>query len=872
MIGKTISHYRVLRRLGVGGMGEVYEAEDLRLGRRVALKFLSEILTEDPQALERFQREARAASSLDHPNICTIYEIGEFSGRAYIAMQMLEGQTLRDCIAGRPFDLELTLEMALQISDALEAAHSAGIVHRDIKPANILITNRGQAKLLDFGLAKIALSNGRGAAHSEEKAPSATVDVLTTPGSALGTVAYMSPEQALGKELDARTDLFSFGAVLYEMATGVLPFPGQTSAGVFDSILNKPPLPISRINPRVPDELERVINKSLEKDRDTRYQSAAELRADLKRVKRDTDSAKLSASNAQLRSEPAGRRRLAWAAAVALILLVAALFWTRVPTADPRIVFSRQLTNDGKQKFGMVTDGNRIYFAENAGGRIWVSQVSVNGGEVGKMDVPMLGPQITDISRDGSELLIAASDFRPAPFWVLPLPAGSPRRLGEALGRFPIWTPEGKLLYSLGRDLMTAEADGSSPRKLATLPGGPNAFAFSPDGKRIRFSVGDQNALVISQWEAKADGSDIHQLLPGWMTPDQDCCGKWTSDGKYFVFMTQERSGNVYVLRDNVPFWKKSSTKPVRLTAGPLQFGEVLPSKDGKKLFVVGMQPRGELVRYDAKSGEFIPYMGGISAGDLDFSRDGKWIAYIQYPENTLWRSRIDGTERVQLTYAPLTAALPHWSPDGQQIAFSAYMPGKPWQVYLIAKDGTPPEKLTKGGEPETDPTWSPDGKTLAFGTNDPPAGEKSAIKLVDLQTRQISILPGSKGMFGSRWSPNGKYMLGITSDNTKLMLYEFNTKTWRELPHGPGFVGYLAWSADGSSVYFDTLINSEPGYFRVRLSDLHLERVTAFRNFRMYPGPFGPGSWTGLGPGDVLLTVRDISSQEIYAFDVEWP
>jgi Tol biopolymer transport system component len=199
-------------------------------------------------------------------------------------------------------------------------------------------------------------------------------------------------------------------------------------------------------------------------------------------------------------------------------------------------------------------------------------------------------------------------------------------------------------------------------------------------------------------------------------------------------------------------------------------------------------------------------------------------------------------------------------------------MPGKPWQVYLIAKDGTPPEKLTKGGEPETDPTWSPDGKTLAFGTNDPPAGEKSAIKLVDLQTRQISILPGSKGMFGSRWSPNGKYMLGITSDNTKLMLYEFNTKTWRELPHGPGFVGYLAWSADGSSVYFDTLINSEPGYFRVRLSDLHLERVTAFRNFRMYPGPFGPGSWTGLGPGDVLLTVRDISSQEIYAFDVEWP
>jgi serine/threonine protein kinase/Tol biopolymer transport system component len=709
MIGETISHYRVSRRLGAGGMGEVYEAEDLRLGRRVAMKFLSDVLTEDPQALERFQREARAASSLDHPNICTIYEIGEFSGRAYIAMQMLEGQTLREHIAGKPFDLELTLGMALQISDALDAAHTAGIVHRDIKPANILITNRGQAKLLDFGRAKIALSNGRGAAQSKEKAPSATVDVLTTPGLALGTVAYMSPEQALGKELDARTDLFSFGAVPYEMATGVLPFPGQTSAGVFDSILNKPPLPISRINPRVPDELERAINKALERDRDTRYQSAAELSADLKRVKRDTDSARLSATTTPLRSEPANRPRLAWgAAAAALILLAMAFFWARVPAADPRIVSSRQLTNDGKRKFGMVTDGNRIYFAENTGGRIWVSQVSVNGGEVASMDVPMLGPQITDISRDGSELLIAASDFRPAPIWVLPLPAGSPRRLGEALGRFPIWTPEGKLLYTSGKDVMTAQADGSSPRKLATVPGGPNAFAFSPDGKRIRFSVEEPNTLSTSLWEANADGGDAHQLLPGWMTSQQDCCGKWTPDGKYFVFMTHESSGNIYVLGDKVPFWKKASTTPVRLTAGPLQFGEVLPSKDGKKLFVVGAQPRGELVRFDARSGEFIPYMGGISAGDLDFSRDGKWVTYIQYPESTLWRSRIDGTERVQLTYAPLIAALPHWSPDGLQIAFSAYTPGKTWQVYLTTKDGTPPERLTKGDQPETDPTWSP--------------------------------------------------------------------------------------------------------------------------------------------------------------------
>jgi len=892
MIGQTISHYRIVAKLGGGGMGVVYKAEDVKLGRYVALKFLPDDVAHDFQALSRFQREAKAASALNHPNICTIYEIDDQSGRAFLAMELLEGQTLRERIVGRPVPTEQLLDVAIDIASALEAAHGKGIIHRDIKPANIYVTTLGHAKVLDFGLVKLAPEYSR---PREPQGPTVMSEAeLTSPGATVGTIAYMSPEQAAGEELDPRTDLFSFGAVLYEMCTSRPAFLGNTSAMVFDAILHKVPVAPVRLNPEVPAELERIIGKALEKDRKLRYQTASEMGIDLKRLRREIDSGRLSSVSgfspgvidvtqdvaapvSQISALPrkkSSRTKIYFigGAAIVAVALLGYLFRPALP--PPRITGYTQITHDGQQKtFGgqatcmVLTDGPRLFIQENVNGRFGIVQVSASGGETVPVPTPFANVAPLTISPDKSELLVSSftgSELQQQ-IWALPLLGASPRRVSEVLGSDGAWLPNGDVLIAHDNELV--EISPSGTRKFASLPDFSYWYRWSPDGNSLRFTVSATNGNR-SIWELSSKGGEPHRWLPE--LKGSYLHGNWTPDGTYFIFQTfSQNRMDLWAIREKEDLFHKVDRHPVHLTSGPMSFEAPQPSVDGKKIYAVGNQLRAELVRYDAKTKQFLPYLGGGSIEDVSFSPDKQWMAYVTYPDGILWRSRVDGSQKLQMTSTvPRYANLPRWSPDSKQIAFVGSNPGDKSTLYLISAEGGMPRSLSVGKENVLGATWMPDGKEISFFDSLDFGSGEGVVKMVDLNTLQVNTVTQATNLAFPVTSPDGHYIAGATIDGQKLILFNFSNGKWSELLKAD--VGWITWSQDSKHIYFDTGTSENPAFYTVRVADHKLERLADLKGFRRVV-LFGI-PWSGVTPDGSPLLLRDISSQEVYALDFEAP
>jgi serine/threonine protein kinase/Tol biopolymer transport system component len=884
--GDKLGNFEIVALIGRGGMGEVYRARDPRLKRDVAIKTLPPGFADDRDRIARFEREARAASALNHPNIVSVFDIGTEGGVSFIVSELVDGETLAQLIKRGPLPLRKLIEVSTQICDGLAAAHTAGVIHRDLKPGNIMLTRDGRVKILDFGLAH------------RDRPPG--LDNTTTqashPGMILGTPGYMSPEQVRGESTDARSDLFSLGVILYEMACGKRAFSGTSSVEVMNSILKDDP---PGLPPASPPALDRIIRRCIEKQPARRFQSAADLGFAIKSL------AGLSSTPSV---EKTTRRTggLAWGAGIvaSLAIILAAFLWLNRPLPQPQVTAMVQITNDGRSNGApLLTDGTRLFFNIVAGNPAGSGclQLAAKGGETAPFSLPMRDVILQDISPDRTDFLAYREitydgNLSNGELWVLPVSGGAPRRLGNLIATqrrylvggigFPTprrlgladghqsaiaWSPDGQqLVYPRENELHLARSDGTEVRKLATLNGFPFFVRWSPDGRRLRVSVSKDGDTTATLWEVSVDDGHARRLFPDWNPAWYTCCGNWTADGKYYVFQSR---ANIWATRDNRGFFERIGSEPVQLTRGPMAAYWPLPSADGKRIFFAGYQLRKEFVRYDLESGRSAPELRGVSGDFLEYSRDGKRVAYVSVPGGALFSAAADGSQRLQLTSPPLEAALPRWSPDGKQIAFAGRSANGPWRVYVVTIEGSGLRQVTtgeSGKQGDIDPSWSPDGASLAFGAfiGDSPGQE--FIRVVELKTGRVSVLPGSQGMWSPRWSPNGRVIAGLsealtlypTKGSDKLMVYDVQTRKQSQLFDQPS--NCPSWSWDGESLLFSA---QDSGWcFRVRMGSRKVERVTNLNELH------AASWWFAAAPNSSFITTVDAGTEEIFALDWKAP